>query len=180
MRRCWSVSWQQVRKATGAGVKFANSTWQKALGNRANTQGRGRGQVPWGGTRGKWGDHKANFKGRVQEAEGRRQRAEGRDGGQRAACLPHKVFAILREVARVERLPTLNQLECALPTLHSHSHSDLTPRQHIAEHSHLTHLTSQCCHKYAGSCSAKVFPPTRLLPVILILLHTCEGKCHSK
>lgn len=61
------------------------------------------------------------------KAEGRKQKAKGSAGGQRAACLPHEVFAILREVARVERLSALNQLECALPTLHSHSHLDLTP-----------------------------------------------------
>ncbi|KAA6417587.1 MAG: hypothetical protein FRX49_12462 [Trebouxia sp. A1-2] len=47
------------------------------------------------------------------------QRAQGRGRGrrQRAACLPHKFFAILREMARVERLSALDQLECALPTL---------------------------------------------------------------
>jgi len=83
-------------------------------------QGGGRG----GSTQGR--DHKANT-GRARGAEGRRRRAEGREGGHKAACLPHKVFAILREVARVERLSTLNQLECALPTIHSHGHSDLTP-----------------------------------------------------
>ena len=53
------------------------------------------------------------------KVESTTQKAEGSAGGQRAACLPHKVFATFREVARVERLSTLNQLECALPALHT-------------------------------------------------------------
>ena len=39
------------------------------------------------------------------------QKAKG--NGQ--TCLPHEVLAALREVAGVEGLPTLNQLERALP-----------------------------------------------------------------
>lgn len=68
------------------------------------------------------GAHRAEIykaKGRRHKVESTTQKAEGSAGGQRAACLPHKVFATFREVARVERLSTLNQLECALPALHT-------------------------------------------------------------